>query len=154
MALGCRRASMGDADVLWRWANDPVTRANAFSRAPIPYAVHLRWLAGRLCSEATRIWIFSDGGTPVGQVRVDRAGAAGEIDICVTPGHRGQGYGRAMLAEAVRRAKREWGAGVRPRAQVLDRNPASLALFRGCGFRIVGRVERGAGRGAVVLEGA
>jgi len=145
---------MEDANLLWRWANDPVTRANAFSRAPIPYAAHLVWLASRLRSEATRIWIFSDEGTPVGQVRVDRAGAAGEIDICVAPGQRGRGYGRAMLAEAVRQAKRDWGAAVRPRALVLDRNPASLALFRGCGFREVGRVERGAGRGAVVLEGA
>jgi UDP-2,4-diacetamido-2,4,6-trideoxy-beta-L-altropyranose hydrolase len=145
---------MGDADVLWRWANDPVTRANAFSRAPIPYAAHLVWLAGRLRSEATRIWIFSDGATPVGQVRIDRAGDVGEIDICVAPGHRGRGYGRVMLTEAVLRAQREWGAGVRPRALVLDRNPASLALFRGCGFRTVGRVERGAGRGAVALEGA
>jgi UDP-2,4-diacetamido-2,4,6-trideoxy-beta-L-altropyranose hydrolase len=154
MVLGCRRASMGDADVLWRWANDPVTRANAFSQAPIPYVAHLRWLAGRLRSEATRIWIFSDGGTPVGQVRVDRAGAAGLIDICVAPEHRGRGYGRAMLTEAVETMRKEWGAAVRPRAQVLDRNPASLALFRGCGFRAVGRVERGAGRGAVVLEGA
>jgi len=145
---------MGDADVLWRWANDPMTRANAFSRAPIPYAAHLRWLAGRLRSEATRIWIFSDGGTPIGQVRVDREDAAGLIDICVAPGHRGRGYGRAMLTEAVRRMREEWGAAVRPRAQVLDRNPASLALFQGAGFRTVGRVERGAGRGAAVLEGA
>ena len=44
--------------------------------------------------------------------------------------------------------------GVRPRAFVLERNPASLALFRACGFRAVGRVERGPGRGAAVLEGA
>ena len=154
MVLGCRSASMADADLLWRWANDPVTRANAFSRAPIPYAAHLRWLSGRLRSEATRMWIFCDGGMPVGQVRVDRSGSAGLIDISVAPGQRGRGYGRAMLEEAVRRAKGEWGVGVRPRALVLDSNPASLALFRGCGFRSVGRVERGAGRGAVVLEGA
>lgn len=154
MVLGCRKASMGDADILWRWANDPVTRANAFNRTPIPYAAHLRWLASRLRSDATRMWIFSDGGTPVGQVRVDRAGVAGEIDISVAPGHRGRGYGRAMLAEAARRIREEWGAEVRPRALVLESNPASLALFRGCGFQSVGRVERGAGRGAVVLERA
>ena len=145
---------MEDANLLWRWANDPVTRANAFSRAPIPYAAHLAWLARRLRSEATRIWIFSDGGPPVGQVRVDRVGAAGQIDICVAPEHRGRGYGRAMLTEAVGTMRKEWGAAVRPQAHVLDRNPASLSLFRGCGFRTVGRVERSAGRGAVVLEGA
>jgi UDP-2,4-diacetamido-2,4,6-trideoxy-beta-L-altropyranose hydrolase len=153
MALGCRRAMMADADLLWRWANDPLTRANSSSTAPIPYAGHLAWLRRRLGSDATRIWIFSDGGTPVGQVRFDRDGDSAVTSISVAFEHRGRGFGRAMLTEAVRRMREEWGTGVRPKALVLDRNPASLALFGACGFRTVGRVERGAGRGAAVLEG-
>ncbi len=153
MALGCRRASMGDADVLWRWANDPVTRANSLNTAPIPYAEHLEWLRRRLGSEATKIWIFSDSGMPVGQVRFDRTGDSALISISVASEHRGRGFGRAMLTEAVRKMREGWGPAVRPKALVLDRNAASLALFRACGFKTVGRVERGAGRGAVVLEG-
>jgi RimJ/RimL family protein N-acetyltransferase len=145
---------MEDADMLWRWANEPMVRANAFNTAPIPYAAHLRWLVKRLCSSATRIWIFSDRGRAVGQVRIDLAGPTAEIDISVAPEHRGRGYGRAMLAEAVRLTRSEWGADLRLRALVLDRNPASLALFRSCGFRAVGRLERSTGRGAVVLERA
>ena len=153
MALGCRRAMMADADLLWRWANDPLTRANSLSTAPIPYAEHLQWLRRRLGSEATKIWIFSDSGTPVGQVRFDRAGDSALISISVASEHRGRGFGRAMLTEAVRKMRARWGPGVRPKALILDRNAASLALFRACGFRMVGRVERGPGRAAVVLEG-
>jgi len=153
MALGCRRAMMADADLLWRWANDPLTRANSSSTAPIPYAEHLDWLRRRLGSETTEIWIFSDGGTPVGQVRFDRAGDVALTSISVASEHRGRGFGRAMLTEALPKVRERWGPAVRPKALVLDRNPASLALFRACGFRMVGRVERGLGRGAVVLEG-
>jgi len=153
MALGCRRAMMADADLLWRWANDPLTRANSFSTAPIPYAEHLEWLRRRLGSEATKIWIFSDSGMPVGQVRFDRAGDLALISISVASEHRGRGFGRAMLTEAVQKMREKWGPAVRPKALALDRNPASLALFRACGFRTVGRVERGTGRGAAILEG-
>ena len=144
---------MADADLLWRWANDPLTRANSLSAAPIPYAVHLAWLKRRLGSETTRIWIFSDDAIPVGQVRFDRAGDRALTSISVASEHRGRGFGRAMLTEAVRRIHEGWGPAVRPKALVLERNPASLALFRACGFRSVARVGRETGRGVVVLEG-
>jgi UDP-2,4-diacetamido-2,4,6-trideoxy-beta-L-altropyranose hydrolase len=153
MALGCRRATMADADLLWRWVNDPLARANSLAGMPIPYPVHVAWLKRRLGSEATKIWIFGDGQVPVGQVRFDRAGDAATISISVATEHRGRGFGRAMLTEALQKMSGEWGPALRPRAIVLDRNPVSLALFAACGFRKVGRVERGAGRGAVVLEG-
>ena len=153
MVLGCRSATMADADLLWRWVNDPLTRANSLSPTPIPYVQHVTWLRRRLGSEGTRIWIFSDGGMPVGQVRFDRNGDLAVTSISVASERRGRGFGRAMLTEAVQKMRGEWGPEVRPKALVLDRNPASLALFRACGFSTVGRVERGAGRGAVVLEG-
>jgi len=105
MTLDCRKAQMLDAELLWRWANDPETRQNAFSTAPIPYAEHLAWLEGRLRSEATSIWIFSHGPAPVGQVRFDLTADLAEISIVVAPEQRGCGYGKAMLTEAVRRVR-------------------------------------------------
>lgn len=38
-----RNASCSDMDILYKWANDPDTRLNAFSTDPIPYAVHKEW---------------------------------------------------------------------------------------------------------------
>lgn len=152
MTLDCRKAQMGDAELLWRWANDPDTRRNAFSTAPIPYAEHLAWLEGRLRSEATSIWIFSHGPAPVGQVRFDLTGDVAEISIVVAPEQRGRGYGKAMLPEAVRRLREERGEAVRPRALVLKQNARSLKLFEACGFREVDVVERAGGKQAVVLE--
>lgn len=145
---------MADAELLWRWANDPETRQNAFSKAPIAYGDHMAWLDGRLRSEATSIWIFDDGDSSVGQVRFDVSGDVAEIDISVDPSRRGRGYGTAMLIEAIRRLRGERGSTVRPRALVLDYNLPSMKLFKACGFAEVGVVERGAGERVLVLEPA
>src|SRR2546427_12654905 len=96
MNLVWREARMADADVLWRWANDPETRQNSFTTSAIPYEQHVAWLAERVGADATRIWIFSDGDVPVGQVRFDISGDVAEIGITVAPGQRAHGYGRAM----------------------------------------------------------
>lgn len=140
---------MADAELLWRWANDPETRRNSFTRTPIPYPDHRTWLAERLASETTRLWIFEDGGDPVGQVRVDAAGDVAEIHIAVAPDRRGRGYGTRILAEAVHRFREENGR-ARLQASVLEHNVASLKLFGACGFREVARTT-GPER-AIVLE--
>lgn len=151
MRLALREARMSDAALIWRWANDRETRENSFSRAPIPYADHVAWFERRLGSTATRIWIGTDGDEPVGQVRFDVAGDVAEVGITVAPERRGRGYGRAMLALGIRRLREEAGGGVRPRASVLDRNAASLRLFKACGFEEIGS-ERRDGERVVLLE--
>ena len=151
MSLTLREARPSDAELLWRWANDPETRANSFSRASIPYADHVAWLERRLASNATRIWIFTDDGVPVGQVRFDISSAVAEIGITVAPEHRGRGYGKAMLAQALHRFREQTGGRVTPRASVLTKNAASLRLFRACGFEVIGS-ERRDGEPVVVLK--
>lgn len=150
MRLRARRAEVADAELLWRWASDPETRRNAFNKAPIVYADHVAWLTKRLASGETRIWVFTDGDEPVGQVRFDLAGEVAEIDISVAPERRGRGYGTAMLNEAVRRLRTE-AHRARPRATVLEHNLPSLRLFKACGFTETGTVERGDDH-AILLE--
>lgn len=149
--LTSRRAAATDAALLWRWANDPETRRNAFDPSPIPYDSHVEWLQARLASASTLWWIFSDRERPVGQVRFDLTGTMADIDISVAPERRGQGHGRAMLRQAIDRLREEGGTGVRVRAAVLTHNARSLAMFRACGFVDAGR-ERRAGVDAAVLE--
>jgi len=142
---------MDDAELLWRWANDAETRRNAFSKSTIPFEEHFAWLERRLRSDATRIWIFSDGDDPVGQVRFDIEGDRAEVDIAVAPDRRRRGYGRAMLAGAIRRLRAERGDRVRPTASVLEDNTRSLRMFRACGFKEVGVVRRDTGERVIEL---
>jgi RimJ/RimL family protein N-acetyltransferase len=142
---------MADASLLWRWANDAETRRRSFNPAPIPYADHLAWLEARLAAEASSLWIVSDEGGPVGQVRLDLADGVAEVSLAVAPERRGQGLGTAMLSAALAAAATQWRGGIRLRAQVLADNVASLRLFRRCGFHEVVR-RRETDTNVVVLE--
>ncbi len=151
MVLTWRQARMEDADLLWRWANDPETRRNSFNRSPIPYSEHLAWLEGRIRSAAVRLWIFSDHDGPVGQVRAEAAGAVVELHISVAPERRGRGHGKSMLSETLRLVREAYGDQVQVRASVFDHNVSSLKLFKTCGFKEVGVVESD-GERAVIFE--
>ena len=152
MDLSWRKAQMEDATLLWRWANDPGTRQNSFSKAPIPYLYHVAWLESQLQSTAATIWIFSDGSGPAGLVRCEVAGQEAEIHITVAPDRRGRAYGKAMLTRALRLLREERGDYVRVKALVLDHNLPSLRLFKACGFQEVSAGERANGERVVLLE--
>jgi L-amino acid N-acyltransferase YncA len=152
VALTARRAKAGDAELLRSWRNDPETRRRSFTKTTVSVAEHEAWLHTRLASERTAIWIFSDGDVAVGQVRVDVDGEVAEVSIVVAPERRGRGFGKAMLSEAMRLLRRDFGSGVRARALVLDDHDASLRTFRACGFRVVGPAARDDGQRATVLE--
>jgi RimJ/RimL family protein N-acetyltransferase len=152
VALTARRADAADAELLRGWRNDPETRRRSFAKTAVSVAEHRAWLHARLGSDRAAIWIFSDGEVPVGQVRVDLDGDVAEVSIVVAPERRGQGYGKAMLSEAMQLLRKEFGAGVRARALVLDDHEASLRTFKACGFRLVGPAARDDGQRATVLE--
>lgn len=149
--LTLRPATADDAELLLRWANDPLTRAASFHPRPIAAETHRAWLARLLESGAGRLWIGMIDDRAIGQVRFDPTGtpppsgearppATVEVSISVAPEARGRGCGRALLAaglaEARRHGARRFVAYVRPE------NAVSVALFRGAGFRLAGRGER------------
>jgi len=152
VALTARRAEGGDAELLRQWRNDPETRRRSFTKTSVSVAEHRAWLHTRLASDRAAIWIFSDGVVPVGQVRVDIDGEVAEVSIVVAPEQRARGYGKSMLSAAVALLRREFGAGLRARALVLDDHEASLRTFKACGFRVVGPAARDDGQRATVLE--
>jgi RimJ/RimL family protein N-acetyltransferase len=139
-AVEVRRATMADAELLLRWANDPVTRAAGFRPEPIALSEHLAWLERRLASPGCRVYIGLRDGVPVGQTRLDRGeSGATEVSIAVAPEARGRGVGRGLLAATMAAGRADAGLGVVTfSARVRPDNAASVALFRGAGFTEVG----------------
>ena len=78
-----------------------------------------------------------------------------DLSVYVDPAAQGRGVGRALLEHLIADAE---AAGIWTlQAGVFPENPASLALHRRCGFRLVGRRERigqldGVWRDVVLLE--
>jgi len=97
MFLSLRPADANDARQLWEWANDPVTRKNAFDSNPIEWQAHVEWFTQKLADPDCRIWILENHGTSSGQIRYDRRHDCAEIDFAVDPNSRGQGLGTVLL---------------------------------------------------------
>ena len=99
MKIEIRDATINDAQLLFNWANDPVTRQNSFNSKNIGWNEHILWLKKRLNNPAYRIFIFKSNNEPLGVVRFDGIENA-IINVTVAPDHRGKGLGAEIIRMA------------------------------------------------------
>lgn len=120
-----RAANLDDAQLLFDWRNDPVTRAMSLSRDPVTWEGHLAWLKSALASPVRSILIAEDG-VPLGTVRLDKD-IRTEISITLAPAARGHG----LAAPILRLATDGLGPFV---ARIRPDNIASRKAFEAAGF--------------------
>lgn len=92
-----RKATKEDMDLLFQWANDPVTRQQSFSTKTISYEEHVQWWEKMEQSPNQVQYIFCVNNEPVGQVRVTIKEKVGEIGYSIKKEMRGLGLGKKML---------------------------------------------------------
>lgn len=127
-----RPATMDDAERLFRWRNDPVTRAASVNRDPVAWADHLAWLEASLADPLRDILIAEDG-VPVGTLRLDRD-IRTEVSITLAPAARGHGQAAPLLRLAT--------GGKGPyAARIRHDNPASRKAFEAAGFHFTHHAE-------------
>lgn len=135
MTIRLRPATISDAEMLFRWVNQPDSLAGKRHTAvAIPWDTHVAWLTGQLENPAGRLWVIEKDGTAVGQVRLspDRSGRR-LIDIYVVGPARRGGLAAAALRLALQQATVFWP--LQPvYAEVLAENQPSHRLFRHLGF--------------------
>jgi UDP-2,4-diacetamido-2,4,6-trideoxy-beta-L-altropyranose hydrolase len=141
--LRLRRAGMEDAESLWRWANDPVTRQASYKIDPIPWEAHQAWLQRLLSSPVSDVvFIATDPANEgVGTVRFRKTGQEGEISLSLAPPMRGKGLGSKLIRLAAFRVLDE-GFCREVRGWVKVSNAASVGAFRRAGFLENGRALR------------
>lgn len=135
MPLSVRPAVAADRELLFAWVNDPLTRAQSFSPAPIPWETHCTWLASVLGDPGRLLYlVVAPAEEPVGQVRFDASGA-GEavISIALAPSWRGRGLAASAIRLAMDRARRDAGI-VRVHAYIRPGNRVSRQAFARAGF--------------------
>ena len=135
-----RPARFEDSPILFRWRNDPQTRAASGTRDELDWPDHDAWVARALADDHRRLYIAErdDDGSivPVGMCRFDLSvrGDEAEISINLNPAERGKGLGGAILAAGIAAFR----ADVRPvnalRATIRPENRASVRLFERSGF--------------------
>lgn len=92
-----KRADYKDIDLLYKWANDPITRGNAFHSETIVYNDHVEWFRRVMQSPCVVQLLMFVGEEPVGQIRLDIVGAEAEVDYSIAMEYRGCGYGKKIL---------------------------------------------------------
>ena len=149
-----RRAGLGDALLLWQWANDPLTRRNSFSRAAISGIEHQAWCAKKFAAPDCRLWIMQIGDLPVAQIRYDRVvsdiGVAADISFSVAPGFRGRQLGTRLLEATAPLATGELAADS-IQAVALQGNEASRRVFLKAGF-VAAEARRPDGRLCMIFR--
>lgn len=122
-----RRATQADAADVWRWRQDPLTRAMSRSQGEVALEDHLRWFSAALADPRRTMLIGEADDQKVGLVRFDLEDVA-EVSINVNPDLRGRGYGQALLLAAMSGVDGDvW-------AEIREENLASQRIFEQAGF--------------------
>ena len=140
--VALRPAVEGDAGRLLVWRNDVDAVRFSVSGRPVTAEDHKRWFAARRDDSRGRLWIAEDGGTPVGQVRVDIKDGVGVVSVAVAAEHRGRRIGSEMLRAMVAEISAD-GAVHTLRALVHPDNGQSIRVFERAGFQLMADNDRG-----------
>jgi RimJ/RimL family protein N-acetyltransferase len=135
MKIEIREATLNDAQLLFNWANDPVTRQNSFNSKTIYWNDHILWLKKRLVDPANKIYILNSDDNPIGVVRFEGIENT-IIAVTVAPGHRGMGLGAEIINRACNKFWESNNSDIL--AYVKKENVASLRAFEKAGFILIG----------------
>ena len=129
-----RQASWRDANLIWRWNNEPSVRASSINQSPISLDEHQKWFSSKLCTQGHYMWIVTYGGANVGVVRIDaRSTGVAIVSIVLADSARGKGLGTDSLRAACTRFEAV-GPEMPLEAWIATDNIASTRCFISCGF--------------------
>lgn len=123
-----RLATLDDADRLFAWRNDPLTRAASHDDGPLEVQSHLAWLKQTLQAPDRTLWIVEREGVAVGNVRSDGDEDGRLLSWTVAPDARGYGFGKRMVIQWVGQLEG------RLRAEVRVGNTASARIAEAAGL--------------------
>ena len=137
MKLKVRPAKENDLMLIFKWANDPLTRKMSFNQNPISLETHKEWFY-KIVATHTHLFIVEgknlDNWLPVAQVRVDKNG---EISMSLASEFRGQHLATPVIKTVIdycgnfNLPLKELVAHIKPE------NIASIKTFKRAGFHFV-----------------
>ncbi len=131
-----RLATLGDAEVLLEWRNNPSTREASHNTDLISEDEHIHWLKRILANENRKLYVAEIDGVPVGTVRVDSEAFGYELSWTISPEMRGSGIGKAMVLQLANNMPEPI------RAEIKAGNIASIRIAEGAGM-VFEREEKG-----------
>ena len=100
--LNLRNAVPTDCEMVFEWANDPLSRAMSNNPEPLVWESHKAWFARKLEDKDCVIYIGEDDGQPVALCRVEVVDGVGVVSVIAAV--RGKGYGSDVINQGSQRA--------------------------------------------------
>lgn len=140
--LFARHANNNDMEILFQWANDPITRANAFNSNLIELNEHINWFEEKLNNHG-RSFIYivhTISQMPIGQVRFEHNDSLWEVHYALSPNARGNGLGSNLLSTGITKFLEDV-SNPTIVGHVKQNNIASQKIFKKLGFTEANLVE-------------
>ena len=137
-SLSLRKVSGNDIELLFKWVNDPVVRANTRNPKSVTWWEHSAWFKEKLAAPNTYMYILTEQKHNIGIIRFDKKDKKFIISYSIDKTYRGQGLGKLILIEGLRKLSLTVH---QPHfiAQVKQGNIASEKIFNTLGFRLTGK---------------
>lgn len=137
--LHVRDMSISDRNLVFKWVNDPITRANSLSSKEIKIETHNKWFNSKLQDNKCHFYLIqSVNCIAVGMVRFEQLndGNSYEVHYSIAPIYRGLGVGAHVLRASINAIYLKIGEVVIV-GRIKKRNVASERIFKSIGFKIV-----------------
>ena len=93
-----RKATSSDSEILFEWANDPITRSNSFNSGNINWEDHLKWFKNQLTNNSNYIYIAFDlSDSLIGTIRIETTTEETIIGVTIAPEKRGLGFASSII---------------------------------------------------------
>lgn len=124
-----------DCQLLFRWANDPDVRKNAFKSQKINWKSHVSWFKDKINNPSTIIFILEKDNCPIGQVRYDynKEENLWILDYSIDIQFRGMGLGKKIIELSLNQISGTVTANVK------EDNIPSCNIFEKLGFQEMGK---------------
>lgn len=132
--LRLRPVESTDCDLIWKWANDPVTRQVSLSPTLVTLQQHQAWFIDKLKDTQTCFYIVFEKNVPIGQIRFEIDQETAIVSVNLAPECRGMGYGARVIKLGVEALFEETSV-MLVHAYIKPENIASIKAFMKAEFQ-------------------
>lgn len=133
--LFLRKVTENDMLMLFKWANDPDVRKNAFHSETITLEEHTNWFNKLIMDDSQYQYILMCDDIAVGQIRLSvENNNSAEIDYSIAPEYRGRGLGKKILELLRLQVKKDMPHINKLIGRVKSGNIASESCFQNSGY--------------------
>ncbi|MGN6617972.1 MAG: GNAT family N-acetyltransferase [Ilyomonas sp.] len=124
------KAQIDDADLLFKWINEPSVRAQSYSNNLVKYEEHMAWFSKKMQDRNCYIYLGKLRQEPIGMIRFDIANDEVLISYLIDEQFRGKGLGYSLVEKGVKNFLLESNFGGIIKASVKKSNIPSVKVFQ------------------------